>query len=144
MNPTKNSPSYSLSARSPEMTKFSSPAPGNYEVCSLDKYKDKSPNYSLSMRTLPLADRSSKPGPGAYMSEKVKKCNKMLPLMLLPPSNVYSYRSTLKEHNLSTALESNIQNTRHLLQLMRGFLQDLCLTNFFSHSVIISLQKYLF
>ena len=48
----------------------------------------------------------------------------------LPPPDVCYYRSTLNEHNLSTALESNIQNTRHLLQLMKGFLPDLFLINF--------------
>ena len=31
---TKNAPSYSLSARTPELKKFLTPAPGNYEVGS--------------------------------------------------------------------------------------------------------------
>ena len=43
----------------------------DFKTCAVDKYKDKSPNYSLSMRYNPPGDKTGKPGPGAYMSEKV-------------------------------------------------------------------------
>ena len=42
-----------------------------FQTCELEKYKDKSPNYSLSMRYQTPGQRSVNPGPGAYMSEKV-------------------------------------------------------------------------
>ena len=43
----------------------------DFKTCAVDKYKDKSPNYSLSMRYSAPGDKTGKPGPGAYMSEKV-------------------------------------------------------------------------
>ena len=43
-----------------------------FKTCAVDKYKEKSPNYSLSMRYNAPGDKTGKPGPGAYMSEKVK------------------------------------------------------------------------
>ena len=43
----------------------------DFKTCAVDKYKDKSPNYSLSMRYSTPGDKTGKPGPGAYMSEKV-------------------------------------------------------------------------
>ena len=41
------------------------------QTCATDKYKAKSPVYSLSMRYNIPGDRTAKPGPGAYASEKV-------------------------------------------------------------------------
>ena len=43
----------------------------DFKTCAVDKYKEKSPNYSLSMRYNAPGDKTGKPGPGAYMSEKV-------------------------------------------------------------------------
>ena len=49
----------------------------DFKTCAVDKYKDKSPNYSLSMRYSAPGDKTGKPGPGAYMSEKVLLCLEM-------------------------------------------------------------------
>lgn len=68
---SQGSAAYSLAARTKKLKQFLTPAPGNYETCAVDKYKDKSPNYSLSMRYSAPGDKTGKPGPGAYMSEKV-------------------------------------------------------------------------
>ena len=41
------------------------------KTCNLENYKDKSPIFSLSKRYDIPGDRTAKPGPGAYSSEKV-------------------------------------------------------------------------
>ena len=43
------------------------------QPCKVDLLKKKRPAFSLGKRFNPAADRTSKPGPGAYISEKV--CN---------------------------------------------------------------------
>lgn len=45
-----------------------------YKPCNVNLIKKKKPAYSLGKRYNPAADRTSKPGPGAYISEKVSDC----------------------------------------------------------------------
>jgi len=67
----KEAPSYSLAARAKESKTAIVPGPGTYEPCKVDLLKKKRPAFSLGKRFNPAADRTSKPGPGAYISEKI-------------------------------------------------------------------------
>ena len=68
---TKGAPSYSLASRPKDAKKYITPSPGAYESADTNKYKAKAPSFSLSTRYNVPSDSSMKPGPGAYMPEKV-------------------------------------------------------------------------
>ena len=68
---TKDNPSYSLASRPKEAKRYITPAPGAYESADTNNYKKKAPTYSLSMRFNVPSDVAMKPGPGAYLPEKV-------------------------------------------------------------------------
>ena len=70
--PVKESPAYSLAARAKEQKVGLVPGPGTYEPCNINILKKKKPSYSLAKRFNPSTDRTTKPGPGSYISEKVK------------------------------------------------------------------------
>ena len=67
----KDNPSYSLASRPKDAKKYITPAPGAYESADTNNYKKKAPTYSLSMRFNVPSDVALKPGPGAYLPEKV-------------------------------------------------------------------------
>jgi len=67
----KESPAYSLAARAKENKVALVPGPGSYEPCNVNLMKKKFPAYSLGKRYNAAADRTSKPGPGAYIPEKI-------------------------------------------------------------------------
>ena len=71
----------------------------DFKTCAVDKYKDKSPNYSLSMRYSAPGDKTGKPGPGAYMSEKVFLCFRD------ENDDSKLFRSTRKGQTLNTVSE---------------------------------------
>lgn len=54
------------------------PGPGAYESGNPDKYKFRSPSYSISSRTNIPTDQTQKPGPGAHSPEKVRKTGSYL------------------------------------------------------------------
>ncbi len=68
---TKDAPSYSLASRPKDAKKYVTPSPGAYESCDTNQYRQKAPSFSLSTRYNVPSDTSLKPGPGAYMPEKV-------------------------------------------------------------------------
>ena len=76
--PVKESPAYSLAARAKEQKVCLVPGPGTYEPCNINILKKKKPSYSLAKRFDPSTDRTTKPGPGSYISEKVKICQPSL------------------------------------------------------------------
>lgn len=67
-------PAFSISGRgkSPIDERVLNPGPGAYESGNPDKYKARSPSYSISSRTNIPTDHTQKPGPGAHSPEKVK------------------------------------------------------------------------
>jgi len=67
-------PAFSISGRgkSPMDERVLNPGPGQYEPASPDKYKARSPSYSISSRTCLPTDQTQKPGPGAHSPEKAK------------------------------------------------------------------------
>ena len=69
---TKDMPSYSLASRPKDAKKYITPAPGAYESSDTNQYKSKAPSFSLSTRYNVPTDDAMKPGPGAYMPEKVR------------------------------------------------------------------------
>lgn len=42
------------------------------QPCNINILKKKKPSYTLAKRFNPSTDRTTKPGPGSYVSEKVK------------------------------------------------------------------------
>ena len=50
---------------------YVTPSPGAYEAADTNRYKNKSPSFSLSTRYTVPSDHTMKPGPGAYSPEKV-------------------------------------------------------------------------
>jgi Sperm-tail PG-rich repeat len=66
-------PAFSISGRgkTPMDERVLNPGPGQYEPASPDKYKARSPCYSMSSRTTIPTDHTQKPGPGAHSPEKV-------------------------------------------------------------------------
>ncbi len=68
---SKDSPAYSLASRPKDAKAYVTPAPGAYESSEVNHYKSKAPAFSLSTRYNVPSDTSLKPGPGAYMPEKV-------------------------------------------------------------------------
>lgn len=67
-------PAFSISGRgkSPIDERILNPGPGAYESGNQDKYKARSPSYSISSRTNIPTDQTQKPGPGAHSPEKVR------------------------------------------------------------------------
>jgi hypothetical protein len=67
-------PAFSISGRgkSPIDERVLNPGPGAYESGNQDKYKARSPSYSISSRTNIPTDQTQKPGPGAHSPEKVR------------------------------------------------------------------------
>lgn len=67
-------PAFSISGRgkSPMDERVLNPGPGAYESGNPDKYKFRSPSYSISSRTNIPTDQTQKPGPGAHSPEKIK------------------------------------------------------------------------
>ncbi|XP_046436854.1 outer dense fiber protein 3-like isoform X1 [Daphnia pulex] len=68
-------PAFSISGRgkSPIDERVLNPGPGAYESGNQDKYKARSPSYSISSRTNIPTDQTQKPGPGAHSPEKIKQ-----------------------------------------------------------------------
>ena len=71
INKHKDTPSYSLASRPKDAKKYVTPAPGAYEAANTNEYKPKAASYSLATRYNIPSDIAMKPGPGAYMPEKV-------------------------------------------------------------------------
>lgn len=71
MSKSKVAPSYSLASRPKDAKKYITPAPGAYESADINQYKDKAPLFSLATRYNIPSDVAMKPGPGAYLPEKV-------------------------------------------------------------------------
>ena len=71
--PAMGTLAFSISGRgkSPMDERVLNPGPGQYESASPDKYKSRSPCYSMSSRTTIPSDHTQKPGPGAHSPEKV-------------------------------------------------------------------------
>nr|CAH0099385.1 unnamed protein product [Daphnia galeata] len=59
--------------KSPIDERVLNPGPGAYESGNQDKYKARSPSYSISSRTNIPTDQTQKPGPGAHSPEKIKQ-----------------------------------------------------------------------
>ncbi|XP_045026597.1 outer dense fiber protein 3-B isoform X2 [Daphnia magna] len=68
-------PAFSISGRGklPIDERVLNPGPGAYESGNQDKYKARSPSYSISSRTNIPTDQTQKPGPGAHSPEKIKQ-----------------------------------------------------------------------
>jgi len=71
MSKPKATPSYSLASKPKDAKKYVTPAPGAYESADTNQYKAKAPSFSLSTRYNIPSDTAMKPGPGAYLPEKV-------------------------------------------------------------------------
>ncbi len=71
----KDMPSYSLSSRPVDPKSYVTPAPGAYEAADTNRYKNKSPSFSLSTRYALPSDQTMKPGPATYTPEKVSQSN---------------------------------------------------------------------
>ena len=61
--------------RAADAKQYVTPSPGAYEAADTNRYKNKSPSFSLSTRYTVPSDHTMKPGPGAYSPEKVHKSN---------------------------------------------------------------------
>ena len=57
--------------RAADAKPYVTPSPGAYEAADTNRYKNKSPSFSLSTRYTVPSDHTMKPGPGAYSPEKV-------------------------------------------------------------------------
>jgi hypothetical protein len=88
-------PAFSISGRgkSPIDERVLNPGPGAYESGNQDKYKARSPSYSISSRTNIPTDQTQKPGPGAHSPEKVRLFNSIFTCRKLFSSRKLSYQT---------------------------------------------------